>query len=85
MVILNVNANPDYNDDKILEPLLETVRAIPIKETVSNWKESNYGLLYNGKRDWGYNTDGIIYINKDGEMQKAKETTSKIIGICKRN
>jgi hypothetical protein len=79
-LILHGYANADYDDDKLVEPLIKTVEVIPVKQTVSKWNESNYGLAYYGKRNWGYNTDGIININEDGKGYNLKGATSQIIG-----
>ncbi|PHE14724.1 glycosyl hydrolase [Bacillus pseudomycoides] len=79
-IIQNGYANPDYDDDKLVEPLIKTVKAIPVKRTVSKWNEGKYGLIYYGKRNWGYNTEGIININEDGKEHKLEEATSEIIG-----
>lgn len=77
---LNGYVNADYNDDKLVEPLIKTVKAIPVKKTVSKWNESEYGLSYYGKRSWGYNTDGIININDDGSEHHLEAPTYEIIG-----
>jgi hypothetical protein len=79
-LILNGYANADYDDDKLVEPLIKTVEVIPVKQTVSKWNESNYGLAYYGKRNWGYNTDGIININEDGKGYNLEGANSQIIG-----
>ncbi|WP_416827934.1 WD40/YVTN/BNR-like repeat-containing protein [Ectobacillus polymachus] len=73
-------ANADYDDDKVVEPLMKTVKAIPVKKTVSKWNERNYGLIYYGKRSWGYNTEGIINVNEDGTEQQLQEASNEIIG-----
>ncbi|ENQ3078774.1 glycosyl hydrolase [Bacillus cereus] len=79
-IIRDGYANPDYDDDKLVEPLIKTVKAIPVKRTVSKWDESKYGLIYYGKRNWGYNTEGIMNITEDGKEQNLKEAASEIIG-----
>lgn len=79
-LILNGHVNSDYNDDKLLQPLIETVEVIQVKNVVSNWNEGEYGLSYYGKRSWGYNTEGIININKDGIQSNIKQATDEIIG-----
>ncbi|WP_326048804.1 glycosyl hydrolase [Bacillus cereus] len=79
-IIRDGYAKPDYNDDKLVEPLIKTVKAIPVKQTVRKWNESKYGLIYYGKRNWGSNTEGIININEDGKGQSLKEASSDIIG-----
>ena len=83
-VILNGYVNADYNEDKKLEPLITTMKVIPLKETVSKWNENKYGILYYGKRSFGYNTDGIVYINGEGKTKEALNSSldlsSEIIG-----
>lgn len=79
-VILRGNSNGDYNDDKLIEPLIETIKAIPLQKTVQNWNSENYGLVYYGKRNWGYNTDGIVDVYKDHAERKVDEANSEIIG-----
>ena len=70
-IIRDGYAKPDYNDDKLVEPLIETVKAIPVKQTVRKWNESKYGLIYYGK-EIGSNTEGIINITEDGKGQSLK-------------
>ncbi|MFC4780699.1 WD40/YVTN/BNR-like repeat-containing protein [Eubacterium multiforme] len=79
-LFLNGNVNASYNKDKLLQPLIEIVKSISIKNTVSKWNEPKYGLVYYGIRDFGYNTDGIVNIYKDGHGQALKSTNSQIIG-----
>lgn len=79
-VELNRNVNSDYNDDKLLEPLISTVKVISIKDTVSKWNEKEYGLVYYGKRDWGFNTEGIVNVDEEGNEQQTIDVTSNIIG-----
>jgi len=79
-LILNGHVNADYDEDKLVEPLIKTVKAIPVMETVSKWNERKYGLVYYGKRNWGYNTEGIINVNEDGMEQPPEKGTSKING-----
>ncbi len=79
-IIRNGYANADYDDDKLVEPLIKTVKAIPVKQKVSRWSKNKYGLVYYGKRNWGYNKEGIINISEDGKEYKLEEATSEIIG-----
>ncbi len=77
---LNGYANFDYNDDKLIEPLIETVNAIPFEKTTSKFNEDKYGLVYYGKRNWGYNTDGIINISEKGREYYFGEVNIETIG-----
>ena len=65
--------NADYNDDKLLDPLVETVKAININKSYLQNNESVYGLVYSGKRNWGYDTTGLINIYEDGSELKLED------------
>lgn len=77
---LNGHVNADYDEDKLLEPLIETVNAMPIMQTVSKWNEHKYGLVYYGKRNWGYNSEGIISVDEKGMEKTPEKGISEIIG-----
>lgn len=79
-VYLNDYIDANFNKDKLIEPLINTMKVIPLKETVSKWNERQYGILYYGKRSFGYNTDGIVYIDLEGNTRSADEVSSEIIG-----
>lgn len=79
-IILNGYVNADYNEDKLIEPLIKTMKVIPLKETVSKWDENQYGILYYGKRSFGYDVEGIVYVNLDGNTKAASSAQSDIIG-----
>ncbi|QXE20850.1 hypothetical protein [Clostridium sp. 001] len=79
-IYLNGYVNANYNDDKLLEPLIKTMKVIPLKKTVRNWPEKQYGILYSGKRSFGYNTDGIVYIDLKGNTNSAVNAYSEIVG-----
>lgn len=70
ILILDGKANGDYDEDKLLDPLVETVRAINIKKSYLQNNEREYGLLYSGKRSWKYDTAGLINIYEDGYERK---------------
>jgi len=77
---LNGYANAKYNDDKLIEPLFNTMKIIPLKKTVSSWPGEQYGILYSGKRSFGSNTAGIVYIDSKGNTNLAVNSSSEIIG-----
>lgn len=79
-LILNGFVNADYNNDKLIDPLIETVNCISIKDTVIKWNESEYGLLYKGKRNWESNRDGIVLINKYGNEVPVGLAGDKLVG-----
>ncbi|WP_347460382.1 hypothetical protein [Clostridium sp. DMHC 10] len=79
-VLLNGYVNANYSKDKLLAPLIETMKVIPLKKTVSRWNEKQYGILYYGKRSFGYNTNGIVYIDSKRNMNSNVNAYSEIIG-----
>lgn len=79
-LVLNGVANSNYSNDKLLDPLFETVELISIKDTVSNWNENEFGLLYKGKVNWESYRDGIVLINKKGEEIPLNLFENKLVG-----
>lgn len=79
-IYLNGYVNADYNEDKLIEPLISTMKVIPLKKTISSWNEKQYGILYYGRRSYGYNTSGIVYINAKGDTKVPLNASSEIIG-----
>lgn len=79
-IYLNGYVKASYSKDKLLEPLIKTMQVIPLKKTVSKWPEKQYGILYYGKRSFGYNTQGIVNINSKGKMNQDVNAFSEIIG-----
>ncbi len=79
-IYLNGFNNCTYDEDKSLQPLIETLGAIDIEEITNSLNEDNYGILYYGKRDFAYNTDGIIYVNSQGETRFASKAVSLLQG-----
>ncbi|GLC32594.1 membrane protein [Clostridium omnivorum] len=80
IIYLNGHVNADYSDDKLLEPLLKTMKVIPLKKTVSNWPEKQFGIIYYGKRSFGYNSSGIVNIDSKGNTNSDVKAISEIIG-----
>ena len=59
----------------------DTVNLIRFKEKISYWineGEDRFSILYFGKRNWGYNTAGILYMDKSGN-ELIDTTPSKVI------
>ncbi|MCM1039386.1 MAG: LysM peptidoglycan-binding domain-containing protein [Ruminococcus sp.] len=62
-----------FDMDKDLEPLIEAVSVMPLKETVAAWSgEENLGILYYGMREW-FSPEGIRYLNHRGESRLPSE------------
>lgn len=81
-IYLKGYVNADYNEDKLLKPLRDTMKVIPLKDTISSWNEKQYGILYYGRRSFGYNIDGIVYINSKGDTRPASKAPFEIIGYA---
>lgn len=79
-IYLNDEAGADFSEDKLLKPLRDTMKIISLEDTLSNWNEENYGILYYGKRSFGFNSDGIVYINKNGETKAPDLLSHEIVG-----
>ena len=81
-IILHLNGyvDEDYDEDMKIEPLMDILDWISLEETVNDWNEEQYGILYRGVRSWGYNTGGIVYIDKDGKTKELEEPEEEIIG-----
>lgn len=61
-------AGTEFEQEKDFMPLLEAMRVLPLQDTVQDWDEEVYGILYYGERSFGYNTEGIRYLDPDGEI-----------------
>ncbi|MBD7911177.1 hypothetical protein [Clostridium cibarium] len=61
-IIVNLDGyvNEDYNEEKLLDPFIETMKGLPIKDSIEYWNEEHFGILYYGKKSFGYNTDGNV-------------------------
>lgn len=79
-IYLNGYAKPDYNEDKRLDPLIKTMKVIPLKKTVASWSQNKYGISYYGKQSFGYNKTGIVYIDSNGNTKPTSNVYSEIIG-----
>lgn len=80
IVYLNGFVGADFNEEKKLQPLIDILQWIPLEDTVSPWNEDQYEILYAGVRDWGYNTEGILYVDEVGNMWREDNSTRKILG-----
>ncbi|WP_367569206.1 hypothetical protein [Lacrimispora sp.] len=50
---------------KKLQPMLDILKQVDLKESVQRWDEEEYGILYYGVRDWGSNPAGIIWVESN--------------------
>lgn len=73
-------AEPD--EQNALEPFRALVNQIPFRDITSDWNQDTYGILYDGVRSWGYNTEGIVYFDDDGDIRKLETAEDEIIGYA---
>lgn len=70
-----------YDATKDMNVLFDAMRLIPYEKTVADWNQPEYGLLYMGERDWGYNTEGIVYLDRKGNIDiPSNEVRRELIG-----
>ncbi|WP_277631105.1 WD40/YVTN/BNR-like repeat-containing protein [Atopococcus tabaci] len=79
-VHLNGYVEPVYDERMLLQPLVEITDLIPVQEVVSQWEEETYGIYYAGVRDWGYNTEGLVSVETDGNVEKVTAAPVQLIG-----
>lgn len=80
IVYLSGYVEADFNEKKKLQPLKEILQRISLKDTVSQWNEDKFEVFYSGVRNWGYNTEGIIYVDENENAWNEDNTTREIIG-----
>ena len=80
IIYLNGFVGEDFDEEKKLQPLMDILKWLPLEETVAQWDDDKYEILYTGVRDWGYNTEGIIYVGEYGDMWKEDNPTRRILG-----
>lgn len=81
-VYANSYEGEDYTETNNLQVLQDTVNAVFYNRPFEEWKVLNptYELRYYGERNWGYNTDGIIYIDKNQQEKEAGVSYAEIKG-----
>ncbi len=81
-IIVNMNGfvRDTFNEEKKLQPFVDVFQWLPLEDTISQLDEDGYEILYSGVRNWGYNTDGIIYIDEEGNTWKEDGPEDEIVG-----
>lgn len=68
-IYLHGAAEAAYDESRALDPLVEAVRVMPLRETVEEWEgEQVFGLLCCGIREW-YSPEGIRLLSGDGSWR----------------
>ncbi|ALV22805.1 WD40/YVTN/BNR-like repeat-containing protein [Carnobacterium antarcticum] len=79
-VYLNGYTDTPFDETMKLRPLINNVKNLPIKETVDDWNEETLGIYYAGYRSWGYNTEGILYFDEEGDTFPIETAKDEITG-----
>lgn len=80
-IYLNGDVNDDYSKDKSLDPFIETMKVVNLKNDVNKWPgEDKYEVSYSGKRNFEYSQEGIEYIDSNGNMKNDKYVSSNMTG-----
>lgn len=80
IVYLNGFVAAEFNEEKKLQHFIDIMKWLPLEETVSSWDADQFGIIYAGIRNWGYNTEGIQYVDQDGRIWKKDNPTREILG-----
>lgn len=73
--------NREKDEEMLLSPLFETIKQVSLTDYIQqNPDEDRFGIYYMGYRSWGYNREGIYYIedNHPIELQFAED---EIVGF----
>jgi hypothetical protein len=57
---------PVYEASKDFNTLVEAIRVMDLKNTITSWYQPEYGILCYGVRDWAKTDTGLTYINDTG-------------------
>ncbi|WP_322020435.1 hypothetical protein [Clostridium butyricum] len=80
-IYLNGDVSDDYSKDKSLDPFIETMKVVNLKNDVNKWSgEDKYEVSYSGKRNFEYSQEGIEYIDSNGNMKNDKYVYSNMTG-----
>ena len=72
--------NDTYDEAKKLEPLISTVRAVSLKDLVSEWSAEEMGIHYTGYHDWGSNSEGIYILDPSDYPVPSETVESEYAG-----
>ena len=69
-----------YDSANDLSIVIDILSKIPVKNEVKQWNEESYGITYKGIRSWGYNLEGIRFINSYGKITIPSSAPEEIKG-----
>lgn len=69
-----------YDSNKDFSMLEEAVSVIPVEDTVSEWSEEEYGILYYGVRQWTIVDEGIVFVDENGNTKESEDRDTTVQG-----
>jgi hypothetical protein len=79
-VYLDGSVSEQGKKSKKLQPMIDILKQVNLKEAVQQWDEEEYGIIYYGVRDWGSDSTGIIWLESNEDRAANAETASNIRG-----
>ena len=75
---------PNSSEEMSLEPLIHAMGTLPLRDIVSDeWYGETFdvfNIYYIGERDWGHDTDGLIYFNDEEILGSPEMTYNEMSG-----
>lgn len=69
-----------YNPKNDLSILINILNKMPIEDSIQNWDEKGYAVSYKGIRNWGYNLQGIRFIDDKGNITIPSSASEAVLG-----
>lgn len=80
-VYVQDNQTGKYEEEKDFIKIVRMCGEIPFEETVKGWEGEEFGVLSYGERNFGYNTEGVRYIDKDGRVDIPLSAVEEVKGL----
>ena len=79
-VYLDGSVSEQEENSKKLQPMLDILKQVNLKEAVQQWDEDEYGIIYYGVRDWGSDPTGIVWMESNEDRSANAGAPSNIRG-----
>ncbi|MDE1549907.1 WD40/YVTN/BNR-like repeat-containing protein [Jeotgalibaca caeni] len=66
LVSLDAYVDDSYTKEKELQPLLDAFSFLDFEAAIAQWDDNEYEIYYEGMRNWGNFTNGIVYFDEGG-------------------
>ena len=68
-VYLDGSVSEQGKGSKKLQPMLDILKQVNLKDAVQRWDEEEYGIIYYGVRDWGSDSAGIVWMESSEDRE----------------